>query len=350
MDILKCGLFRRRNVYLGGGSLLAIALLLFTDPDGGSLTALFGISLVVPVIAVWFSHFMRKGLLDYPEADMRLLFKSAGRSSVGSGLALVAIAILMSALLGLFGRSAHAESLGQSPLMAQPAVMNLPVAASVAPAHGYPLPVQAQAHLGTLWHEVGAVWPGHPEPWVLAGLIEHESCITVKHPKCWNPKSMLKTSREEGAGLGQLTRAYSPNGALRFDALAEMKQQHPSLRELNWGNIYDRPDLQIRALVLKSKQDHRNFEQTATPLHFTDAAYNEGVGGVNQDRRLCKISSNCNPTIWFNNVELTCSRSKTPIYGGRSACDISRHHVRDVMLVKSPKYKAYYESYKRSSI
>ena len=75
---------------------------------------------------------------------------------------------------------------------------------------------------------------------------------------------------------------------------------------------------------------------------FSDAAYNGGIGGVNSERRACKISSQCDPAKWFNNVEYFCLKSKAPLYGKRSACDINRHHVRDVMLVRSAKYKKYF--------
>ncbi|QXN70523.1 putative lytic murein transglycosylase [Bacillus phage vB_BspM_AgentSmith] len=33
-------------------------------------------------------------------------------------------------------------------------------------------------------------------------LIEHESCLSLSHSRCWNSTSRLKTQREEGAGLG----------------------------------------------------------------------------------------------------------------------------------------------------
>jgi hypothetical protein len=46
------------------------------------------------------------------------------------------------------------------------------------------------------------------------------------------------------------------------------------------------------------------------------------------------------PGEWFGNVELHCLKSRQPLYGGRSACDINREHVRNVMLVRPAKYRA----------
>jgi len=42
-------------------------------------------------------------LHDYVEADARRLFAKAGEHPIGAGLALIAIAIVTSGLLGLFG-------------------------------------------------------------------------------------------------------------------------------------------------------------------------------------------------------------------------------------------------------
>jgi len=76
-------------------------------------------------------------------------------------------------------------------------------------------------------------------------------------------------------------------------------------------------------------------------LAFADAAYNGGIGGLDRERRACKISSSCNHTLWFNNVEKYCLKSTTALYGTRSACDINRHHVRDVLFNRYYKYVPY---------
>ena len=208
------------------------------------------------------------------------------------------------------------------------------------------IPKSAVQYLPILRAEQIKYWNDHPVPNALAGLIEHESCISLTHSKCWNPKSQLKTQREEGAGFGQVTRAYRINGVLRFDALQEMKDKHSVLKELNWNNIYIRPDLQLAATVLKSQDDFKTLSTIKDPinrLYFADAAYNGGMGGVQNERRACGLRKGCDPQKWFGNVELTCLKSKTPLYGGRSACDINRHHVDDVYNVRANKYKPYFK-------
>lgn len=181
-------------------------------------------------------------------------------------------------------------------------------------------------------------------PETIPALIEHESGCFGMPIKCWNPKSRFKTAREEGAGLGQLTRAWRPDGSLRFDALAEMRQVHPGLKALNWSNIYSRPDLQIRALILKVRGDYMGLRVVTDPLErlaFADAAYNGGLGGVHKERRACGLKPGCDPQRWFGHVERTCLKSRVALYAGRSACDINRHHVTDVLLVRSPKYRGW---------
>lgn len=78
-------------------------------------------------------------------------------------------------------------------------------------------------------------------------------------------------------------------------------------------------------------------------LAFADAAYNGGIGGLDTERRACKLSSSCDHTKWFDNVELFCMKSKTALYGNRSACDINRHHVKDVIIIRAPKYLPYFK-------
>jgi hypothetical protein len=130
--------------------------------------------------------------------------------------------------------------------------------------------------------------------------------------------------------------------------LAEIRRAHPKeLGEMSWSTIYDRPDLQITAVVLKSRDNYKYFRRYSADdlqgLKFGDAAYNGGIGGLDRERRACKLSSWCDHTKWDGNVEKFCLKSKTALYGQRSACDINRHHVKDVFDVRSKKYEVYFK-------
>ncbi|TDR30359.1 lytic murein transglycosylase [Hydromonas duriensis] len=206
------------------------------------------------------------------------------------------------------------------------------------------MPAQAPTYLPMLKAEITRAMPTHRQPSYFGGLVEQESCISLTHSKCWNPRSQLKTSREEGAGFGQITRAYR-NGRLRFDALADGKQHIPGLSELSWDNVYQRPDLQLRLMVGMVKQCNDRLQhivQNPVPrYHMCDAAYNGGIAGVLNERRACHLSGDCDANRWFGHVERHCLKSKKALYGQRNACDINRQHVRSVFLSRRYKYKPY---------
>lgn len=206
------------------------------------------------------------------------------------------------------------------------------------------IPPRAFEHLPTVRAQVRDLMPGFASPHYFPALIEHESCVSLTHSRCWSPTSRLRTSREEGAGLGQLTRAFREDGSVRFDALADARRLDPrGLNELRWDTVYQRPDLQIRVIVLMTRQTYGRLTplvpQHAPRLAMTDAAYNGGLGGLMNERRACAARPGCDANQWFGHVERTCLKSKAPLYGTRSACDINRHHVHDVLVVRMPKYR-----------
>jgi hypothetical protein len=205
------------------------------------------------------------------------------------------------------------------------------------------IPPQANQYLPMLGQQARELLPAVP-PEYFGALIEHESGCPSIRSMCWKPTARLKSQREEGAGLGQLTRAYRPDGSLRFDSLTESRKLDPrGLNELRWDTVYQRPDLQMRVMVLMTRQNYnRVIKLVADPhmrLMFTDLSYNAGFGRVLNDRRACAATAGCNPDKWYGHVEKTCTASKKPLYGTRSACDISRHHVHDVVDVRMGKYK-----------
>jgi hypothetical protein len=213
------------------------------------------------------------------------------------------------------------------------------------------VPANAKVYLPTLKKEQVTLWPNNQQPWYLAALIEQESCVSLTSKRCWNPNSSLKTYREEGAGLGQITRTFNKDGSVRADYLQDQVRQHSELEGWNWGNVYERPDLQIRSIVLMNRSNYSSLQRmgvagTELPL-FGDAAYNGGVGGVSNDRRLCALTKGCNPAVWFGHVSNTCTKSKIPnaAYGNKSMCDINREHVYNVDKIRVSKYQQLWSTY-----
>ena len=210
------------------------------------------------------------------------------------------------------------------------------------------IPKGAYTYRSTILKEQDTYFPKLPISAYTFSLIEQESCIHLTHKKCFNPESQLKTSREEGAGLGQLTRAYNKDGTLRFDSLQGIRLQYKQeLKDLSWSNIYQRPDLQIRAMTLMVRDTYNNLQEIKDPkvrLQFTDAAYNGGLRDVRKERIACGLKAHCNPQLWFGHVEHITVKSTVPIYGTRTAHFINREHVENVFHVRLDKYTKFLSS------
>lgn len=209
------------------------------------------------------------------------------------------------------------------------------------------IPTQAIQYFPLIKKEVNDIFPDFPLIAYFPALIEQESCITLRHPKCWNPRAELRTRREYGAGLSQITKAYKNDGTIRFDTLSDLKSQYSKdLKDLNWDNMQSRPDLQIRALILLTKNNYRGLFSIKDPvsrLHMTDAAYNGGIGGLRKERTACGLATNCDAQVWANNVERYCLKSKKILYDSRNACDINREHVRTTFGIRLSKYYDYFK-------
>lgn len=80
---------------------MVLGLLMFSDPNGGSLTFILATQLATPVIAVWFAHLARVALFDY--LDLQELINKAKESAVGAGVVFAGISLIIYGLLGLFG-------------------------------------------------------------------------------------------------------------------------------------------------------------------------------------------------------------------------------------------------------
>lgn len=211
------------------------------------------------------------------------------------------------------------------------------------------IPKKAYVYVYEIQWQKEIVFEDFPDSYLhyFPALIEYESCISLRWNSCWDPTSNFKTSREYGAGLGQLTKAYRKDGTIRFDTLSALAKKHSNyLKDLSWSNVLQRADLQIRAILLLSKDNYRwvktYTEDPVVVLAFMDSAYNGGLGGLNKDRRYCGLEKGCDPTKWSDHVETHSLKSRKKLYGDRSAYDINRHHVNDVLNNRMGKYRFFY--------
>lgn len=299
---------------------IAVIMINAFGPDGWREPAARLLWISWASIALALSHVARSALHDYVDAE-KAWFKSL-EHPIGAGLSFLGICLLGAALF--FGLISLAK--GQD-------VRTF-------------VPVNAKPLLPELKKVQKETWSSMELPSYFGALIEQESCISLKHPRCWNSTARLKTSREEGAGLGQFTRAWDAQGRLRFDAIAEVRKLDPKgLADFSWETVYQRADLSMRAIVVKSKDCATRLLRQApslTPYNrtaFCDAAYNGGYGGMLADRQLCGMVNDCNANVWFGNVERHSNKNQQRWQGyGKSAFQINREHVTFAMFIRRPKY------------
>ena len=298
-------LLSHRSLVMVGLAVLVAGWYWQSDPNGGLQFLEQAKTLLGGITAVGLAYLSRKSLVP---GDAKAAWDAARAGSLPDAILVLSVSILTALLfLGFIPRALAA-----------------------------PLPGNAVRDLPILMEEITARWPGMPMPSMPAALVEQESG--------WKPAATLKTSREEGASYGQFTRAYRPDGSLRFDALAEVVRLDPSLKGWTWADRYN-PRMQLRAVVVKLRDCHRRLSRLAdddyNALSMCDGAYNGGEGGLMAERRLCAAASGCDPGKWFANVELHSGKSRSKWQGyGASAYDINRTHVRNVMVVRRGKYVA----------
>lgn len=174
---------------------------------------------------------------------------------------------------------------------------------------------------------------------MLGSQIRQETCPSLKHRFCWNPRAELKTSREYGFGLGQLT------VTAKFDNFKEAKKLNTTMSDWKWEDRYDAA-YQIRTLVLMDKFNYGKFSLAADEkerMAFSFAAYNGGLGGVLSDKAVCRNTSECDPNRWFDHVEHTSKKAKVPVHGyGQSFFQINRTYTNNIVNVFPPRYMPFF--------
>jgi hypothetical protein len=200
------------------------------------------------------------------------------------------------------------------------------------------IPLLAITYLPILHDEQVKYWPTAPSISYLAAQIEQETCVSLKSSGCWNPKTELKTDREYGFGLSQITVTS------KFNNFLEAKKWDKALADWQWEDRYN-PHYQTRALVVYMRNLNNQVNgayDINNQYAFALSAYNGGMGGVIKDRSLCKMTSGCDSRLWWGNVENTSLKAKTTVKGyGQSFFQINRGYVANIMKVRYKKYDEY---------
>lgn len=196
--------------------------------------------------------------------------------------------------------------------------------------------MRASPYMPSLKVTIDKTWPDMEYPASLASLIEQESF--------WNPRAELcvpkpSCSREYGFGFGQLTITS------RFNVFNEVKTLNPGLKDWKYEDRFN-PDKQLLSVVAKNRF---HFRQCTKIMHSgistyacTFSSYNGGFGGVVSDRRVCANTQGCDPLAWFGNVENTSMKAKVALPGyGQSFFQINRSYVKNLLIVRPPKYAVF---------
>lgn len=116
---------------------LLVGIKYLYDPTGGAVTQEFLLYVSTPLLVILLTHWLRKFL--FPYVDMGDLYDKAKSSAVGAGLSFVGMAIIIYALMSLFGPSARAQDVNTY------------------------IPVQAYNHIPTLKSELNTYWADIPK-------------------------------------------------------------------------------------------------------------------------------------------------------------------------------------------
>lgn len=142
---------------------------------------------------------------------------------------------------------------------------------------------RAQKYLPLYRELLNEHWFGMPLPHLPCGQVEQESS--------WKPRATLKTSRELGRGLAQMTIAYRSNGSERFNIYREAVRWK-ALKRWDWQSAPYNERYQLTFMILQDRMNfgmmRPMFRDDVEAWKATLVCYNAGRGRVLARRAIAR--------------------------------------------------------------
>jgi hypothetical protein len=204
---------------------------------------------------------------------------------------------------------------------------------------------QAQTHLPQLDSLITQHWPDNNCRAFIAGQIEQETCASLK--KCWNSTTELKTEREYGFGLGQITVAFNKDGSERFNSFVEAKKKYKELLGAwKWEDRYN-VTAQLTYIVLECKTSfvkwRNSFDSDVQTFAAVFVSYNAGAGTVLKRKALCQLTDGCNTASWFGGLASVHLKTEEVLLYGKELYKRRNEYPQNIIAVRSKKYEPYFK-------
>lgn len=282
--------------------LLLLSLYFYRDYEQ-IVSAIYILS-VVSAIALA-AHYIRKAL--FPYANIQLAWRNSLTTPMTSAMVYIAKLAFIFGLIWLIAS------------FIQPSKAN----ASTGPT------AKAQRYLPVLKESFDKHWPDAPLRHNAAGQIEQESAG-------WNEKAELKTSREYGFGLGQITITD------RFNNFTAAQKLFPGWK---WEERFNVRNQLAYAVIT----DRSNFKQVSRLFRDDDSrwrgslvAYNAGLGTVLQ-RRALAIRNGIAADKWVGGLDQVAMAYESKLLYGRPLYKMRNEYPHIICDIRAPKYRGWLE-------
>jgi hypothetical protein len=178
-------------------------------------------------------------------------------------------------------------------------------------------------------------WAEMPLPYIPCAQVEKESD--------WIKTATLKTSRELGRGLSQITIAYNKDGSVRFN---NYKYGYNALKSWNWRQDPYNVKYQLTFMVLMDKDNYQTVRKymmnNQEGVKSMLVCYNAGYGRWLKRRTVAK-SKHLPVDIWTGGLDKACSDSEknTKLYDKDLCSTVNAYPNR--IFEMSDKYKQFFD-------